>query len=79
MPEKGLQEVAPLLSGHGCPHQLLLPRLPLLEPQPALLQGAPKVFHQHLPLFLQVKQQHLRSGDREGNHLSRTPGARSFA
>lgn len=60
VPEKGLQEVAPLFSCHSCPHELLLPQFPLLEPQPALLQGPPKVFHQHLPLFLHIKQQHLR-------------------
>lgn len=60
MPEKGLQEVAPLLPGHGRPHQLLLPHLPLLEAQPTLLQGRPEVLHQRLPLFLQVKLQHLR-------------------
>lgn len=78
MPEKGLQEMAPLLSCHSCPHQFLLPQLPLLELQSALLQGSPKVFHQHLPLFLQVKQQHLQRGDRESNHFSMPPEARSF-
>lgn len=61
MPEKGLQEVAPLLPRHSCPHQLLFPHLPLLEAQPTFLQSHPKVFHQCLPLCLQVKQQHLWS------------------
>lgn len=59
VPEKGLQEVAPLLPCHCGPHQLLLSQLPLLEAQPALLQSAPQALHHHLPLFLQVKQQHL--------------------
>lgn len=60
VPEEGFQEVAPLLSRHSCPHQLLLPQLPLLEAQPTLLQSRPEVFHECLPLFLQVKQQHLQ-------------------
>lgn len=65
MPEEGLQEVAPLLPSHGCPHQLLLPQLPLLEAQPTLLQRCPEVFHQHLPLFLLVKQEHLQRWQEE--------------
>lgn len=74
VPEEGFKEAAPLLPRHSHPHQLLLPQFPLLEAQPTFLKSSTQVFHQHLPLLLQVKQQHLQQS-REGKHSARPPKA----